>query len=111
EAALLERAADDQRPGAAGVREEASAGDGVLELIGPEPVDVAERLAPAQHVAGRATAMPDGGVVVLDPDAPPVSPQVLGGDVPDGVDAGRRGGEALVHIDALADRQAGLLGE
>src|SRR6516164_9156362 len=110
-AALLERAADDEPAGAVGLRDQARAGDGVLELIGPEPVDVAERLALAEHVAGRDAPVPEGGVVVLDPDAAPVSGQVLGGDVPDGVDAGGGRGEALVHLDAVAGRQAGLLGE
>src|SRR2546430_1205693 len=109
EAALLERAADDQLPGAVGSRDESRAGDGVVELIGPEPVDVAERLAPAQHVAGRDAPVPKGGVVVLDPDPASVPRQMLGRDVPDGVDAGGHGGEALVHLDAVAGRQSGLL--
>src|SRR6266851_1301657 len=106
EAALLERAADDQL---FGVIDEAGALDAVLVLIGPEPVDIAERLALAEHVAGRGTSVPDGAVVMLDAHASPVPRQVLGGDVSDGIDTGRCRGEVLIDGDTVPGRQPGLL--
>jgi hypothetical protein len=66
-------------------------------------VHIDERLGPASHVPGHRPPVPDRRVVMLDPD-PPVARQVLGGDVADGVDAGRGRGEVLIDLDTVADR-------
>src|SRR5690606_91757 len=83
--------------------------DAVVVLVGPEPVRVVVPRAHAEHVECRGGSVPGRVVEVLDAHAAVVQRVIVVGDVAGGVDALGGAAAELIHADAVADRDLGVL--